>query len=118
MSDDLFATLERRERTNRHVIDSLAHLDREKAMNLILSWFSLNDLEEIIPTLAGSPLPESEEATVVSKLRDALAFYAQRRSWRSAGMYMCGHNPDSDAVRDGGERARTALGIIEKGKTL
>lgn len=77
--NDLFVTIERRARVNQHVIDSLAHMDRDTAMNLILSWFALDDLEEIIPTLAGSPLPQSEDAAVISKLRDALDFYAQRR---------------------------------------
>lgn len=42
-------------------------------------------------------------------LREALAFYAQRRNWRAAGMYMCGHAPDSACAKDGGIRARAAL---------
>jgi len=40
----------------------------------------------------------------------ALQFYAREQSWRSAGMHMCGHAPDSSAVIDRGERARAALG--------
>jgi hypothetical protein len=45
----------------------------------------------------------------IARLREGLAFYAQERNWRAAGMYMCGHAPDSCCALDGGKRARAAL---------
>lgn len=56
--DELMATIERRERAQNHIINSLAHYSREDAMYLILGWFSIDDLHAIAPTLAGSPVPE------------------------------------------------------------
>ena len=44
-----------------------------------------------------------------ARTREALAWYAEQRHWRSMGMHMCGHAPDSAAANDKGERARAAL---------
>lgn len=59
-TDSITPILERRERVAQHIIKSLAHLPREHAMYLILSWFDIDELEfEVAPTLAGSPVPEN-----------------------------------------------------------
>ena len=43
------------------------------------------------------------------KLREALRFYARENSWRSSGVYACGHSQASSAELDHGAKARAAL---------
>lgn len=46
-------TLARQQRLHEHVVKALAHIPRDRAISMVLSWFSLDELEyEIIPTLA------------------------------------------------------------------
>ena len=44
------------------IIDSLKHIDRDMAMQIILMWFSVDDLEGMWPTItSGRPKPEVEK---------------------------------------------------------
>lgn len=45
----------------------------------------------------------------VAELEGALKFYADKNSWRSPTIYMCGHRGKAQVDIDGGERARAAL---------
>ena len=49
--------MERRQATHDRIIKALAHLPRDHMTNTILSWFSLEDLAAISPTLCGSDKP-------------------------------------------------------------
>jgi len=44
-----------------------------------------------------------------ARLREALTFYADRHSWRSVTVPMCGCVGESSATNDSGERARRSL---------
>ena len=54
------------------------------------------------PTLAAA-------RTQVERLRAALAFYADQRSYRTTTVHMCGHPVGQPVVVDGGAQARKAL---------
>lgn len=45
----------------------------------------------------------------VERLQGVLTFYANRHSWRSSSLYMCGHIGQTMASVDGGDKARAAL---------
>ena len=45
----------------------------------------------------------------VERLRRALAFYADQRSYKTSTVHMCGHPVGQPVVVDGGEQARKAL---------
>lgn len=49
--------MEQRQAAHDKIIKALAHLPRDHAINTILSWFSVKDLEEVSPTLCGSDKP-------------------------------------------------------------
>ena len=50
MTSGLESTFARRNEAHRRLINGLAHLDREQAISIILSWFSIIELEErLIP---------------------------------------------------------------------
>jgi hypothetical protein len=52
---ETLAIMEKRGAVHQRIIDSLAHIERDRAMSFILSWFSIADLEKIAPTLTGVP---------------------------------------------------------------
>lgn len=44
-----------RSKVQERIVASLAHYPREQAMHIILSWFSIESLEDAAPTLSGDP---------------------------------------------------------------
>lgn len=48
----------------------------------------------------------------IEALEAALRFYARENSWRSSGVYACGHSQASSAKLDRGAKARAALGEV------
>ena len=55
MFDDLHEVIDQRNALHQQIIKSLAHLNREDAMNIIMSWMSLDELRGIIPTICKHP---------------------------------------------------------------
>lgn len=73
-------------------------------------WRYQRDYADAAQALAERDAELAAKNEELARMREALAFYAQRRNWRAAGVYMCGHAPDSACAKDGGIRARAALG--------
>ena len=48
MTSGLEQTIDRRNEAHRRLINGLAHLDRVQAMSIILSWFSVAELEDLL----------------------------------------------------------------------
>lgn len=51
---NMLETLEARQKLHEAVIKSLAHLPRNYAMSIILSWISIDDLQNALPTITGN----------------------------------------------------------------
>jgi hypothetical protein len=71
--DSLHATMERQLKVISQIIDALSAHPRDRAMAIILSWFSIDDLEQIAPTLMGSgeppPTQDEAQAAMLERLR-------------------------------------------------
>lgn len=49
--DDLHATLARRDKVHRRIMKALDHYDKEQAMNTVMMWMSIEDLENAAKTI-------------------------------------------------------------------
>jgi len=67
VTDDLGKTLERRSAAHGAVIRALAHLPRDQALSIVMSYVPLDHLEEALPTIKGSdpPIEDPVEAFMV-----------------------------------------------------
>jgi len=68
ITDDILdRILERRNAAHVTVLKSLAHLPRDQAMSIILSYIPIDRLEEVLPTIKGSdpPVEDPVEAFMV-----------------------------------------------------
>ena len=85
--------------SDRELIERLRAVDRMSVEECFLDSFLFAKAADRLQALSAE----------VEMYREALGFYAREHSWRSCGMYMCGHRPDSTAAIDGGNKARQAL---------
>lgn len=70
-------------------------------------WGAL--VRKAIDKLNGQADTIEAQATRIEALEAALRFYARENSWKSCGVYMCGHSQPSSAEIDRGNKARAAL---------
>lgn len=47
--------------------------------------------------------------TCVTKIAEALEFYANERNWKTTSVFMCGHSSGARVEIDQGKKARIAL---------
>jgi len=69
----LRTAFQERHETNKAIIDALAHMPRERALHIVLSWFSIQDLRDAAPTLiGGDPAPQRQKAhDFILRLKEA-----------------------------------------------
>jgi hypothetical protein len=58
-----------------------------------------------------SPAIQSEAAKEITRLREALSWYANENNYKTTSVHMCGHSTGQSVLLDKGNRARNALEV-------